>query len=168
MPGRCCSSPPSTSSASGRCLPESRPKAERFTPVRRRSEQVSPGLHFKFTEALGLSLLGCPGGSNPSFLKATPKAPQGLLRAQGSGKSTPTEIGSGTTRQFVLGMETSPSRRLAPACANPIGEWGAGMGRPERGSRQGRDRLKIWGQMFVAFAGAGGLGGAVVLALSSQ
>jgi hypothetical protein len=30
------SSPP-TSSASGRCLPESRPKAERFTPVSRRS-----------------------------------------------------------------------------------------------------------------------------------
>jgi hypothetical protein len=51
----------------GRCLPESRPKAERFTPVRRRSEQVSPGMHFEFAEGLGLSLLGCPGGSKTSF-----------------------------------------------------------------------------------------------------
>ena len=33
LPRRCRSSSPSTSSASGRCLPESRPKAERFTPV---------------------------------------------------------------------------------------------------------------------------------------
>ncbi len=33
LPRRCCRSSPSTSSASGRCLPESRPKAERFTPV---------------------------------------------------------------------------------------------------------------------------------------
>ena len=33
LPRRCRFSSPSTSSASGRCLPESRPKAERFTPV---------------------------------------------------------------------------------------------------------------------------------------
>jgi hypothetical protein len=37
LPGRCRSSPPSTSSAYERCLPESRPKAERFTPVGRRA-----------------------------------------------------------------------------------------------------------------------------------
>jgi hypothetical protein len=71
-------------------------------------------------------------------LKATPKAPLGLPRGQGTGKSTPAEIGSGTTRQFVLAMDTSPSRRPAPACADPIGQWGAGLGRPEPGSRQGK------------------------------
>jgi hypothetical protein len=71
-------------------------------------------------------------------LEATPKAPQGQPRGQGSGKSTPTEIGSGTTRQFVRGMETSPSRRPAPASANPMNRWGAGLGRPEPGSRRGK------------------------------
>ena len=43
LPRRCRSSSPSTSSASGRCLPESRPKAERFTPVIRHAFEQCPG-----------------------------------------------------------------------------------------------------------------------------
>jgi hypothetical protein len=49
LPGRCRSSPPSTSSAYERCLPESRPKAERFTPVVRRKRRC--GLWYSSAEA---------------------------------------------------------------------------------------------------------------------
>ena len=44
LPRRCRSSSPSTSSAFGRCLPESRPKAERFTPVIGRERRFRCGL----------------------------------------------------------------------------------------------------------------------------
>ena len=72
LPRRCRSSPPSTSSAYGRCLPESRPKAERFTPVicSGRRSVVCRVKWVGWRQTVGASLPHCRGAGSVHQLGA--------------------------------------------------------------------------------------------------
>ena len=115
LPGRCRSSPPSTSSAYERCLPESRPKAERFTPVRRRSDELCSGCRCpKWWKE-------CPG-TTPGFHGGRSGSAEDCFsrrrvpgRGPGLQKSTPTRIRSGTAQHCVPPRESWSSSRPAPA-----------------------------------------------------
>ena len=137
LPGRCRSSPPSTSSAYERCLPESRPKAERFTPVRRRSDELCSGCRcpkwWKECPGTTPGFHGNRSGSAEDY-SSRRRVPG---RRPGLQKSTPTEIRSGTAQHRLPPRETCPSRRPDPARTVPSRLWGAGLGRPAESSGLG-------------------------------
>ena len=121
----------------GRCLPESRPKAERFPTVRRRSDELCSGCRcpkwWKQCPGTTPGFHGNRSGSAEDY--SSSRSVPGMR--PGQQKSTPTEIGSGTRWQQVQVSELFPSRRPAPArtVSSPLG--GAGLGRPAEWSGRG-------------------------------
>ena len=147
LPRRCRSSSPSTSSASGRCLPESRPEAERFTPVRRRSDEPCSGCRCpRWPKECPGTTPGFHGDRSGSVEDSSSRSRVPGMRP-GLQKSTPTRIRSGTVQQCVPSREICPSRRPAPARTVPSRLWGAGLGRPVEPSGLGPPMGLAWGKL---------------------